>query len=489
MVLMTRAHCVLRLRLISAPRQSFLNSTLRALTTTRSTTARTSCIVGPLHVRSWSTPRCFSTEGQIFEQRVPEFGAESITEGTLVELSKGVGDTVKKGELLAVIETDKVSVDINAGASGTIKEIMCELEDEVEVDQLLMTLTDEDGFVATKVDGDGEGDSSKGPTSETGAVELVEEPADHAGEGEAVAIVGLGLRAGFARSAAIRAAHAAGLPPPVFTDQASTPSEAKKEAPPKPAAPKPAAIKHTPKISIAPATDGRPERRVPVSPIRAQVMRRIKATQNTMALLTTLQEIDMTAALEMCSTFKEMFEQTHGVPLSYLSLFVKACSQTLLEIPGVNAATDDENKEIVYHEYTDISVPIVTMRGPISCVLRNVESMSIHEIEATIANLKVKAMEGALLEDLTGGTFSIVDAGIAGGMLGTLIVNPPQSAVLGTYAIEQRAAVVDGRIMERPIMRVGLTYDHRLIDGREAATFLCNVRDRVESPLRLMLDL
>jgi len=423
---------------------------------------------------------------------VPEFGAESITDGTLVELTKGVGDTVKKGELLAVIETDKVSVDVNAGASGIIKEVVCELEDEVEVDQLLMILSgsDEGGVVATKSDGDAEGDGSKGPTSATVAAAPVED----VGDGEAVAIVGTGLRAAFARTAAIRAAHAAGLPPPAFTDQASTPSEASKEAPPKPAQPKPAATKPaatkaTPKVSIPPATGGRSERRVPVSPIRAQVMRRMKATQNTMALLTTLQEIDMTAALEMCSTFEEMFKQTHGVPLSYLSVFVKACSQTLLEIPGVNAAIDDENKEIVYHEYTDISVPIMTIRGPISCVLRNVESMSIREIEVTIANLKAKAMEGALLEDLTGGTFGIVDAGVAGAMLGTLVVNPPHSAVLGTYAIEQRAAVVDGRIMQRPIMRVGLTYDHRLIDGREAATFLCNVRDRVESPLRLVLDI
>jgi len=235
---------------------------------------------------------------------------------------------------------------------------------------------------------------------------------------------------------------------------------------------------------------GRTERRVPLSPMRQRVMQRMKDTQNTAALLTTFQEADLKAALSVRSKYKEPFEKKHGVPFGLLSLFTKASACALQEVPGVNAVIDDASKETVYRDGCHISLPIPTPRGPVSCVLPAVETMSIRDIEYAIHGFMDRAAKDELaVDDFVGATFGIADAGVAGGMMGTGMINPPQSAVLGTNAVTNRAVVVDGKVLARPVMYISLTYDHRLIDGREAVTFLCSVRDKMEDPVSLLLDL
>lgn len=224
--------------------------------------------------------------------------------------------------------------------------------------------------------------------------------------------------------------------------------------------------------------------------MRWRVIQRQKESENTMALLTTFQEVDMTAALELRAKHQKLFEKVHGVPLGLLSLFVKASASGLLEIPGVNGFIDDASQEIVYRKYCDISVPIPSPRGPVSCVLRNAEAMSIGDVERSIARLSLQARLGQLSpEDLAPASFGISDTGVAGSMLSTSLVNPPASAVLGTNAIQQRAMMVGGKVVARPSMYVSLTYDHRLVDGREAVTFLGGVRDQLEDPTRLLLGI
>jgi len=220
------------------------------------------------------------------------------------------------------------------------------------------------------------------------------------------------------------------------------------------------------------------------------VAQRLKDAQDTAALLTTFQEADMSAALEMCKKYKDSFQKTHGTQLGYLSVFAKASSNALMEIPGVNAVIDDSSKEIVYRDYTDISIPIPSPRGPVTCVLRGVESKTVLDIELEIAGLVEKAANDDLsVDDMMGATFGITDTGVAGGMMGTAIINPPQSAVMGTNAVTPRPTVVGGKVVAKPIMYLALTYDHRLIDGREAVTFLCSVRDKMEDPTRMLLEL
>lgn len=236
--------------------------------------------------------------------------------------------------------------------------------------------------------------------------------------------------------------------------------------------------------------EGCTERRVPVSFVRQRVMKRLKETQNTAALLSTFQEVDMTAALRLRSKYKDMFQKLHGPQLGMLSLIVKASCLTINEVPGVNAIIDDGTKETVWRDYVDISIPIPSPRGIIACTLRDAQSMSIRDMEHEIAGLTDRAARDELcVEDLSQSTFGIVDAGIAGGMLGTGIINFPQSASMGTNAVKRRVTVVDGKVEARPIMFTSLTYDHRLVDGREAVTFLCNVRDKLQDPARMLLDL
>jgi len=215
----------------------------------------------------------------------------------------------------------------------------------------------------------------------------------------------------------------------------------------------------------------------------------LKDSQNTLALITTFQEADLTESLKLRERYKDAFKKSHGSDLGLLSIICKACAGGLMDIPGVNGVIDDGASEIVYRDFVDISVPIPSPRGPVTCVVKDVESKSIKEIERDLSGLMERAKQDRLApEDMANASFGVVDSGSSGGMLGTCFINPPASATLGTNAIAKRAAVVDGKVVARPMMYLSLTYDHRLVDGREAATFLGSVRDKLEDPSRMLLD-
>lgn len=230
------------------------------------------------------------------------------------------------------------------------------------------------------------------------------------------------------------------------------------------------------------------ERREKMSRMRIRIAERMKEAQNSAASLTTFNEVDMGALMSFRSSFKDEFQKVHGVKLGYMSAFVRACSQALKEIPSVNARIDSTTQEIIYSDYVDISVAVATPKGLVTPVLRNCESKSFARIESEISEFGAKARDGKIaLEDLAGGTFTISNGGVFGSLMGTPILNSPQSAILGMHAIKDRAMVVDGEIKIRPMMNLALTYDHRLIDGREAATFLVRVKELLENPTKFLL--
>jgi len=397
-----------------------------------------------------SAPAATPSTGAIIEQTIEDFGGESITEGTIMEWRKQVGDFAAKGDILAVIETDKVTIEVKAEVSGTIKEILAAADETVEK-----------GAKLVKIQEGGSPGGAAPAASAPAAAPAAAAPAAAASHAAPLT----GLRATFARLAAQRL----GLP---------MPGEA------------PAAAGKSVSAPAATGAEGRQERKVPISFVRQRVMQRLKETQNTAALLSTFQEIDMTAAMTLRSKYKDSFVKLHGSQLGMLSMITKASCLALSEVPGVNAVIDDSKAETVWRDYVDISVPIPSPRGIISCTLRDAQDMSIRDLEHEIAGLTEKASRDELaVEDVSAPTFGIVDGGIAGSMLGTGMINFPQSASMGTNAITKRPVAVGGKVEARPVMYVSLTYDHRLIDGREAVTFLCSVRDKLEDPARMLLDL
>jgi 2-oxoglutarate dehydrogenase E2 component (dihydrolipoamide succinyltransferase) len=224
--------------------------------------------------------------------------------------------------------------------------------------------------------------------------------------------------------------------------------------------------------------------------MRQRIAQRLKDSQNTAAMLTTFQEVDMSYLMSMRNKHKDDFEKHHGVKMGFMSAFVRASTQALLEMPAVNAVIDDATNEIIYRNYCDISVAVASPTGLVVPVLRNTETMNFADVEKSIAEYGKKAKDGALaLEDMAGGTFTISNGGVFGSLFGTPIINPPQSAILGMHATKMRAVVVDGKVEARPMMYLALTYDHRLIDGREAVTFLKSVQAKIEDPTRLLLGI
>lgn len=366
---------------------------------------------------------------------------DSITEGTVVDLPVAPGDGVQADDVIVVLETDKVSVDVRAPEAGALVEILAEVDDVMEVGAPLFRID-----TSVKVE-------AKAPTSEA---EAAPEPAAAAAVPAAAA-------------APVAAAPAAAAP--------------KATPPPKPSAPP---------IADAPAFLGaRTERRTKMSRMRQRVAARLKEAQNTAAMLTTFQECDMGNFMELRNRHKDAFEKKHGVKLGFMSIFVKAATEALQEIPAVNAYIDDEAKEVVYREFVDISVAVASPNGLVVPVLRNTENMNFADVEKNIAMYAGKAREGLLsLDDMTGGTFTISNGGVFGSLMGTPIINPPQSAILGMHATKMRAVVNEkGDVVARPMMYLALTYDHRLIDGREGVTFLKAIADKISDPSRLILDL
>lgn len=380
---------------------------------------------------------------------VPTMG-DSITEGTIVDIPVAPGDYVHEDDVVLVLETDKVSVDVRAPEGGKVVEILGEVDDVVEVGSGLYRL---DTDVEAPAGGGG-----------SGAASVEEAPA------------------------------AAASPEPVVAAAATPPPPAAAPTPPAQKAASAAAAAAPPlpvMESVTTSLGNRPERRSKMSRMRQRVATRLKESQNTAAMLTTFQEVDMGNFMEMRTRHKDEFAKKHGVKLGFMSVFVKACTSALQEVPAINAYIDDDTKEIVYRDYCDISVAVASPNGLVVPVLRNTEYMTFADVERTIALFGQKARDGTLaLDDMTGGTFTISNGGVFGSLMGTPIINQPQSAILGMHATKMRAVVDEkGNVVARPMMYLALTYDHRLIDGREGVTFLKSVADKITDPARLVFDI
>lgn len=385
--------------------------------------------------------------------KVPQM-AESISEGTLRSWSKQVGDTVEADEEVATIETDKIDVSVNAPTAGKIVELLAKEEDTVSVGQDLFIIEP------------GEGGASAAPEEPKTDPE---EPKDQQ----------LDKTTPEPRAPSAAEKQSGSIPP-------EGPKESKKEVKKQESTPKEDKSKAPPPAPKVPGNRG--ETRVKMNRMRLRIAERLKESQNAAASLTTFNEIDMSSLMEMRKKYKDEVLKEHDVKLGFMSAFARACTLALKEIPAANASI--EGDEIVYHDFVDLSVAVATPKGLVTPVVRNVEGMGFVEIEKEIAALGNKARDGKLtLEDMAGGTFTISNGGVFGSLYGTPIINLPQSAVLGMHAIKDKPVVVNGQIVIRPIMVVALTYDHRLLDGREAVTFLVKVRDYIEDPRKMLLAL
>ncbi|XP_067848094.1 dihydrolipoyllysine-residue succinyltransferase component of 2-oxoglutarate dehydrogenase complex, mitochondrial [Heptranchias perlo] len=392
------------------------------------------------HIRHFRTSAVFNDE--VMTVNTPAF-AESVTEGD-VRWEKAVGDVVSEDEVVCEIETDKTSVQVPAPHAGVIEELLVPDGGKVEGGTPLFKLR----------------------KTEAGAAKP-KPAAPPAPKPEAP-------------PAAIAGAIPTTMPPvpPVHTQAIDS----------KPVS----AVKPTaaPVGPVAPAKGVRSEHRVKMNRMRLRIAQRLKEAQNTCAMLTTFNEIDMRNIQEMRTLHKDTFLKKHNIKLGFMSAFVKASSFALQNQPVVNAVMDDTTKEIVYRDYVDISVAVATPKGLVVPVIRNVEAMNYADIEKAINELGEKARKNELaIEDMDGGTFTISNGGVFGSMFGTPIINPPQSAILGMHGIFERPVAIKGQVEIRPMMYVALTYDHRLIDGREAVTFLRKIKAAVEDPRVLLLDI
>jgi len=403
------------------------------------------------------------------EIKAPTF-PESVADGTVATWHKKPGDAVKRDELIVDIETDKVVIEVLAEADGVLAQIIKNEGDTVLSNELLGTLSEGAAAPAPAVAA-----QAAAPTAAAPAVagdEQILSPAarkiaeENGIDANSIAGTGKGGR--------------------VTKEDVVAAVEAKKNAPAAAPVAKPAAP-----AAAAPlfAAGDRVEKRVPMTRLRAKVAERLVEAQSNMAMLTTFNEVDMTEVMALRSKYKDLFEKKHnGVRLGFMSFFVKAATEALKRFPAVNASID--GSDIVYHGYSDIGVAVSSDRGLVVPVLRNAELMSLAEIESGIATFGKKAKDGKLsIDDMTGGTFTITNGGTFGSMMSTPIVNPPQAAILGMHNILQRPMAINGQVVIRPMMYLALSYDHRLIDGKEAVTFLVTIKNLLEDPARLLLDI
>ena len=406
------------------------------------------------------------------EIKVPQL-PESVSDATLVAWHKKAGDTVSRDENLVDLETDKVVLEVPAPANGTLDEIKIEDGATVTAGQVLAILTEGDASAASapaEQTSQPAPAASEAPPADSGDNEsqhklspavrrLLEE---HDLEATIVPGSGKGGRITKADVMAYLKAH---------SDEDVTAGDGE------PAVAPPAAAAAT-----------RSEQRVPMTRLRAVIAKRMVDAQHTAAMLTTFNEIDLTEVMALRKRYKEAFEKEHGVKLGFMSFFAKAAVEALKKFPVINASV--EGDDIVYHDYFDVGIAVSSERGLMVPVVRDVDRMSFADVEKAIAALGTKAREGTIgMDDLTGGTFTITNGGVFGSLLSTPILNPPQSAILGMHTIQQRPMVVDGEIAARPMMYVALTYDHRIIDGREAVQFLVSIKQSLEDPGRLLLEL
>ena len=436
---------------------------------------------------------------------VPALG-ESITEGTLAQWLKKPGEAVAADEPIASLETDKVSVDVPSPIAGVLTEALAKEGDTVEV-----------GAVIARIDEKATAGAPAAPAAASPAKEAADATTNPAGAGEnpqirgsehapeptgngeddqittlspavrrAVLehhvdpskIRGTGKDGRLTKDDVLAAAEQQKSGGPVHEPEARAPAPQQPSAPAAPA---------SAPVAKAPVGD-RHEERVKMTRLRQTIARRLKEAQNTAAMLTTFNDVDMSEVIAARAKYKDLFEKKHGIRLGFMGFFVKAVALAAKDVPSVNASIEGE--EIVYHDYLDVSVAVSAPKGLVVPVVRDADRMSFADIEKSIADFGKRAKEGSLTaDDMAGGTFTISNGGVFGSLLSTPIINPPQSAVLGMHRIEERPVVKDGQIVARPMMYLALSYDHRLIDGREAVTFLVRIKEAIEDPTRLLIDL
>lgn len=406
------------------------------------------------------------------EIKAPTF-PESVADGTVATWHKKPGEAVKRDELIVDIETDKVVLEVLATADGVLGDIVKGEGDTVLSDEVLGSIV-EGGAAAAPA-------ATAAPAAAPAAAAAA---AADAGEDDPVAAPAARK---LAEENGIDLATVAGTGKGgrVTKEDVVAAVANKKSAPAAAPAAKPAAAA----APVVVAAGDRTEKRVPMTRLRAKIAERLVEAQSNMAMLTTFNEVDMTEVMALRSKYKDLFEKTHnGVRLGFMSFFVKAATEALKRFPAVNASID--GNDIVYHGFADVGVAVSSDRGLVVPVLRNAESMSLAEIENGIATFGKKARDGKLsIEEMTGGTFTITNGGTFGSMMSTPIVNPPQAAILGMHNIIQRPMAVNGQVVIRPMMYLALSYDHRLIDGKEAVTFLVTIKNLLEDPSRLLLDI
>ena len=403
------------------------------------------------------------------EVKVPEL-PESVADGVLLEWHKLVGEAVARDENLVDIETDKVVLEIPAPGAGVIKQILKQSGEVVTSGEVLVILEDDTTMLAPH-----KPDAKETDAAETTAV--ADTPATSPAVRQLIAdndldvsqITGSGKGGRIIKQDVLdfMARSEPAAQQPAQSDNAGTPMTA---------------------VPVIEMGDQRREERVPMTRLRARVAERLVKSQQTAAILTTFNEVNMQPVMDVRAKYRDLFERKHDVKLGFMSFFVKACAEALRQFPIVNASVDGD--DIIYHGYYDIGIAVGSPRGLVVPILRDVETMSFADIEKSIRDFGVRAKDGKLgLDELSGGTFSITNGGIFGSMLSTPIINPPQSAILGMHNISERAVVENGQVIARPMMYLALSYDHRIIDGRDAVQFLVHIKQSLEDPASMLLDL
>ena len=425
------------------------------------------------------------------EVKAPGF-PESVVDGSIVAWHKRPGDPVKQDEVLVDIETDKVMFEVPAVTNGILKKIVADVGDTVTSQQLLAVLDDsaraEVSTLTSNTQKDGEKKMETTPA-------VVAGPAGSDG-GKPAPVAPAARNLINQHKLDVSEISGSGRGGRILKEDVMRYISAHKE---KEAVREKTPDKRTEDIQahrVEPARtsfadefeDETRDKRVPMSRLRARIAERLVEAQHTAAILTTFNEVNMQPVMDLRQRYKDRFEKMHGIKLGFMSFFVKASVEALKRFPAVNASID--GKDIVYHNYFDIGIAVSSPRGLVVPILRNAESLRFSDIESTINNYALKAKNGELtLEEITGGTFTITNGGVFGSMLSTPILNPPQSAILGMHKIEQRAVVINGEIVARPVMYLALSYDHRIVDGQEAVQFLVTIKDMLEDPTRIMLEI
>jgi len=409
----------------------------------------------------------------LIEIKVPEL-SESITEATLLAWHKKVGEAVKRDENLIDIETDKVVLELPAPADGVLAKIIKADGGTVKAGEVIATL-------------DTEGKTSAAPPAVQAQAKAAPAPAPAAKPAPS-AVPAMPAARKLAEEKGIDTASVAGSGRGGRVTKgdvlgAKSPPAAEAPAAAKLSLPQPSAP-----VSVEQILGNRPEQRVPMSRLRARIAERLVQSQSTAAILTTFNEVNMQPVMELRKKYQERFEKEHGVRLGFMSFFVKAAVHALKKFPIVNASID--GNDIVYHGYFDIGIAVGSSRGLVVPILRDADQMSFAEVEKKIADFGKRAQDGKLtIEELTGGTFSISNGGVFGSMLSTPIINPPQSAILGVHATRDRPVAENGQVVIRPVNYLALSYDHRIVDGREAVLTLVAIKEALEDPARLLLEL